>query len=108
MVPRLRSTLGSPADPPTGDADAARYFWFDAVRGVLQAAGREQPVLLILDDLQWADGPSLHLLRHVIGAGEPSRLMVVGTPGPSRSGPTPPWPTCWATPAGWATRNGSA
>jgi hypothetical protein len=35
--------------------------------------------VLILDDLHWADGPTLSLLRHVVTAGPAMRVLVVGT-----------------------------
>ena len=34
---------------------------------------------MILDDLHWADAPTLSLLRHVVAAGSSMRVMVVGT-----------------------------
>ena len=39
----------------------------------------QQPVVLVLDDLQWADRASLQLLRHVVAADQPMRLLVSGT-----------------------------
>ena len=35
-----------------------------AVRGALRSAGREHPLMLAIDDLQWLDGPSANALRH--------------------------------------------
>ena len=35
--------------------------------------------MLILDDLHWADAPTLSLLRHVVTAGASMRVLVVGT-----------------------------
>ena len=40
---------------------------------------KQEPLLLILDDLHWADQPTLSLLRHVVTAGASMRVMVVGT-----------------------------
>lgn len=37
------------------------------------------PVLLLLDDLHWADTLSLLLLRHLLRSNEPMRLLVIGT-----------------------------
>jgi predicted ATPase len=61
------------------DPETERYLLYTAVAGLLEGAGEEEPLLLILDDLQWADGPTLSLLRHVVTAGSPMRVMVVGT-----------------------------
>ena len=47
-------------------------------RACSRSAGEEEPLLLILDDLQWADGPTLSLLRHVVTAGASMRVMVMG------------------------------
>ena len=37
------------------------------------------PVVLVLDDLHWADRPTVQLLRHVVSADVPLRLFVIGT-----------------------------
>jgi len=47
--------------------------------GLLERAGDEEPLLLILDDLQWADAPTLSLLRHIVASGSSTPVMVVGT-----------------------------
>ena len=44
----------------------------------LAAASAEEPLLLVLDDLQWAAKPTLLLLRHVVRAGG-GRVLVLGT-----------------------------
>ncbi|MFN8557062.1 MAG: AAA family ATPase [Dehalococcoidia bacterium] len=46
-----------------GDAGDARYRLFDAVAGFLASAAGAAPLVLVLDDLHWADTPSLLLLR---------------------------------------------
>ncbi len=63
IVPELH-VLGSL--PPTGDAGADRYRMFEGVARLLTYAGRASPVVLVLEDLQWADKASLLLLRHVL------------------------------------------
>src|SRR5207237_4992833 len=55
------------------------YCLFDAVAAWLAAASAGPPVLLVVDDLQWAAKPTLLLLRHVARSAEPFRLLVVGT-----------------------------
>ena len=47
--------------------------------GLLEDFGEQEPLLLILDDLHWADAPSLSLLRHVVTAGSPIRALVLVT-----------------------------
>ena len=61
------------------DFDVRRYTLFEAVTAVIRDAAAATPVLLGLDDLQWADASTLQLLRHVVrGAGD-SRLCVVAS-----------------------------
>ena len=42
-------------------------------------ASQHQPVVVVLDDLQWADKASLQLLRHLIASDQPMRVLVLGT-----------------------------
>jgi DNA-binding SARP family transcriptional activator len=61
-----------------GDAAGARLRLFEAVAATLaEAPGR--PVLLALDDLHWADAPSLRLLAHVLRDTREAPLVIVGT-----------------------------
>ena len=46
--------------------------------GLLTELSRAAPVLLVLDDLQWADRPTLLLLRHLARATSPARLLILG------------------------------
>ena len=78
IVPALASRL--PGLPPSRatDADTERYLLFAAAVGLLAQVSQHQPVVLVLDDLQWADKASLQLLRHLIAAEQPMRLLVLG------------------------------
>ena len=58
-----------------GIRETDRFAFFDAVSRRLA----ERPTLLILDDLQWADAATVHLLRHVLEDPAPQRLLVVAT-----------------------------
>ncbi len=40
---------------------------------------RRRPLVLVLDDLHWADVPSLRLLEYLASEIADSRLLVVGT-----------------------------
>src|SRR5947209_4332560 len=44
-----------------------RDDWFDAVTAQLVEAGAADGALVVIDDIQWADEPSLALLRHLLG-----------------------------------------
>ena len=79
LVPALSSRLPGLGPSTATDADTERYQVFAAVVGLLAMASRAQPVVLVLDDLQWADRASLQLLRHLVGSDQAMRLLVLGT-----------------------------
>jgi DNA-binding SARP family transcriptional activator len=79
MVPALRQKLGVLPAPQSTDPDTERYLLFGAVVGLLTEVSARQPLVLVVDDLQWADKPSLQLLRHVVTSAEPMRLLVIAT-----------------------------
>ncbi len=49
----------------TGSQDVEQSHLFQQVTNVLRTVAREQPLLLILDDMQWADAASIGLLFHL-------------------------------------------
>ena len=66
--------------PPTPmNAQGQRYRLFETVTALLAAASKVFPVVLLLDDLHWADKPTLSLLRHIVRASDPAALCIVGT-----------------------------
>jgi DNA-binding SARP family transcriptional activator/tetratricopeptide (TPR) repeat protein len=71
------SSGGAPA--PDGDPETRRYLLFEAVAELLDDASARTPLLLVFDDLHWADRGTLHLLRHVARSGREPALLVVGT-----------------------------
>jgi class 3 adenylate cyclase/tetratricopeptide (TPR) repeat protein len=79
MVPALRQRLGEVPAPQSTDADTERYLLYGAVAGLLGTASTDTPVVLVLDDLHWADRPSLLLLRHLVAHSATQRLLIVGT-----------------------------
>ncbi len=56
-----------------------RYRLFDGVASFLVNASRANPLVLVLDDLHWADRPTLLLLQHLARRFEGSRLLILGT-----------------------------
>ena len=84
---RLQPLLGArvkglPA-PGSSDPRSEEYLLFEATRSWLVELSRQQPVVLVLDDLHWATRPVLLLLRHVLRAavaeGDGVCLLVLGT-----------------------------
>lgn len=61
------------------DPEAARFRIARAVTGLLRNLGDRQLVLLAVDDLQWADPPSLELLGSVVRSLDDARVVIVCT-----------------------------
>jgi DNA-binding SARP family transcriptional activator len=73
---RLLPELGG-AEPGTGGPSDQRRRLFEAAAGALMGSGR--PTLLVADDAQWCDEPSLQLIHYLVRRDPPSPLLVVGT-----------------------------
>jgi predicted ATPase/DNA-binding CsgD family transcriptional regulator len=78
VVPAVRERLPDLPTPPPVEPEAARFRAFDSLAGFLRAAAARRPLLLVLDDLHWADAPSLALLRFLGRELEGAGLLVVG------------------------------
>src|SRR5215467_14873493 len=79
LVPELRERLPGIAAPPSLDSEQARFRLFDAITTFLKHAAETRPLVLILDDIHWADKPSLLLLRFLTREIAASHLLVVAT-----------------------------
>ncbi|MCU7729112.1 AAA family ATPase [Actinoplanes sp. KI2] len=78
-VPEMTSLLDSadgsfPDDPGTASGRIST-----ALVGLLRAVGIGRPVVLVIDDLQWASDSSLRLLDAIISSGPIPGLLVVAT-----------------------------
>jgi hypothetical protein len=86
--------LGAPADrdrPGRSEQhDRNRHQLFEGVVRLLLHAAHPNGLLLVLDDLHWADAPTTLLLRHVLRRAEGSRLLVIATFGDRRPDGTGP------------------
>jgi DNA-binding SARP family transcriptional activator len=78
ILPGLRGRFPDLPAPSSTDPEGARFRLFEAVAEFLRAASERRPILLGLDDLHAADGPSLLLLRFVTRELGTSRVLVLG------------------------------
>jgi len=76
-LPRLEELVERKAAIP-GDPNLQQSGLFEQYTRVLEALARQRPLLLILDDLQWADAGSTSLLFHLGRRIEGSRILIVG------------------------------
>ena len=65
--------------PPALEPEVARFRLFDSITTFLKNLVRNQLLMLVLDDLHWADRSSLLLLEFVAREIETSRILLVGT-----------------------------
>jgi hypothetical protein len=79
LVPALSRRVTEVPRRATHSSEAERYVLFAAVEGLLGAGAEAGPLLLVLEDLQWADAPTLLLLRRLLTSPRPSPTIVIST-----------------------------
>ena len=79
IIPELADHLPDLPAPLTGDPEGARSRLFEAVAALLCEAAQREPVVLVLDDLHWADTATVLLLKYLARYPRQARLMVLGT-----------------------------
>jgi DNA-binding CsgD family transcriptional regulator len=68
----------APPEQPTA-SDLARYRLFESVAALVTAASQQSPLVVILEDLHWADPATLQLIKHLMLRVGRARLLVVAT-----------------------------
>jgi class 3 adenylate cyclase len=79
IVPELRDVLGEVEELPDLEPEQARFRLFDSVGTFLRGASESRPLVIVHDDLHWADEPSLLMLRFIARQIADSGLVLVGT-----------------------------
>ena len=79
VVPEVLAKLPDLEMPAVLDPDQARFRLFDSFTTFFKNVAQVQPILLVVEDLQWADKPSLLLLEFLASQMADSQLMVLGT-----------------------------
>jgi ATP/maltotriose-dependent transcriptional regulator MalT len=85
---RVLPAAAAEAETPAAGVQDERFRAYRAVRTLLEGLARERPVVLVLDDLHWADDASLELLAHMLR--RPPRGQVLGAVA-FRAGQLPNW-----------------
>lgn len=83
-IPSLRAA----GDLPHDESATARTHRVRELADALEQAGVERPLVLLLEDLHWADPSTLDLLQTLARRREPTRLLVIATlrpTGPARA-----------------------
>jgi tetratricopeptide (TPR) repeat protein len=79
LVPDVAADFVDLPEPVQAEPDTQRYLMFEAVNDLFVTLAASAPVLLVVEDLHWADRPTLALLSHLARTLEPARLVVLGT-----------------------------
>src|SRR4051812_10234139 len=70
---------------PAADSAAERFRYHRALRALLEDVAGDRPLLLALDDLQWADAASAEWIEHLLRRPPrtPAALLLAARPGPA-------------------------
>ena len=78
ILPELRTKLVGLEPPHVSVPEQARFQLFFSITAFLKKLSQVQPLVLMLDDLHWADESSLHLLEFLVHEINGSRILVIG------------------------------
>ncbi|MFL5666811.1 MAG: AAA family ATPase [Ktedonobacteraceae bacterium] len=78
IFPELHTRLGDLPSPHPLPVEQARFRLYEAVGTFLQGIGRSQALVLLFDDLHWADAASFDLLCHIARRQSHAHLLIVG------------------------------
>ena len=79
IVPEIRDKLPGLSVRPSLGFDQARFRLFESVCILLKNAAQIRPLVLVLEDLHWADRPSLMLLEFIAREMEGIPLLIIGS-----------------------------
>ena len=79
LLPTFARRLSINAPGIGADADIDRFLILEGVTRLLALASATTPLVVVLDDLHWADAASVQLLRHLVASAIPMSVLVVGT-----------------------------
>jgi tetratricopeptide (TPR) repeat protein len=78
LLPQLAQRFPELPQVPEREPDTERFLLFEAVSSLLAEESAVTPIVLVLDDLHWADKSTLALLKHLSRSPYESRLLIVG------------------------------
>jgi predicted ATPase/signal transduction histidine kinase len=97
VIPELELIVGPQAPPVPLPAAQAQNRFQRVLHGFVAAlASPQHPLVLFLDDLQWADAATLGLLEPLLSGTEISGLMLLGAYRDNEVGAAPPLASCLA------------
>ena len=79
IVPEITTRVHISETTGSVTPEGHRYRLFEAASQLLAAASQNVPIVLVIDDLHWADRESLQLLRHVLRSTREAAMYVLIT-----------------------------
>ncbi len=95
ILPELLPRLGELPSTTPLPIEQARLRLYEAVTDFLAAIAATQPLVLILDDLHWADPASLDLIRHIVRTQPDLPLLIAGAYRPAEGADNPTLAWTW-------------
>ncbi len=78
-LPRLVPGLGAGQELPPGEGTGSKYVLYDEIVEYLRLAAAAVPLVIVLDDMQWADSASWDTLEHLMTQVESDRILIAMT-----------------------------
>ena len=79
LVPELGRQLPDLPRPANSDSEGQRFRLFEAAGSLVANASHSWPVVLLLEDLHWADKPTALMLAYLVRSIRTERVLVLGT-----------------------------
>jgi class 3 adenylate cyclase len=78
LVSEIRQRFPDIPEAPPLEGDAERLRLFESVTGFVRNASAANPIVIVLDDIHWADKPSLLLLQYLARGTSGNRVLLLG------------------------------
>jgi DNA-binding SARP family transcriptional activator/tetratricopeptide (TPR) repeat protein len=79
FVPELRDRVGEAQGAADADLDLSRYHLLEQGTRLVVRTARQNPLLVVIDDLHWADRSSLLFLLHLVRSNLAAPIRLFGT-----------------------------
>jgi DNA-binding SARP family transcriptional activator len=79
VVPELAGSAPESGHRTPAGAEAELFQSFEAVVSFVEAIAARRPLVLVLEDLQWADTPALSLLEHLLRSSVAAPILIIVT-----------------------------
>jgi class 3 adenylate cyclase/tetratricopeptide (TPR) repeat protein len=79
MVPELRRRFPDIAEPLDIPPEQQRRYFFNAVADFIARGAKRFPLVMVIDDVHWADESTLLLIEHIAARVPHERVLAIGT-----------------------------